>query len=184
MICMVKTLIQRGGFGLVALLVLTGSLSAHPFHTTTAEMEFNSVTRRFEVALKIPASDFEHMVRMGLNDDEKSQASTQAASKLAIEEMAKSAGRYIDKQFFVTVAGQACRFEWVGVEDDQQSKWMYFELILPSEQSFSGELQLTNKVLCDRNSDQFNTVVFISNAGRVSLKTHQRAAVVSLPRLP
>lgn len=181
-----KTVLMN--FGRLCLLtswLLSGSVFAHPFHTTTAEMEFNSATKRFEVALKIPAGDFEHMVQLGMSVEKNLDATASAPQfpcKLGPDEIATNVARYIDKRFSVTVAGKPCRFEWVGAEDDQQSKWIYFELILPSEQTFDGELTLTNKVLCDRNNDQFNTVVFLSKAGRVSLKTQASQAVVALPR--
>ncbi len=94
--------------------------SAHPFHTTTAEMEFNSVTGRFEVALKIPAVDFEHMVRSGAGLEKSRDTAAIQASNIAAHEgqqhLAKHAARYIDKQFTVTVAGKPCRLEWVGTE--------------------------------------------------------------------
>lgn len=185
--CIRKILKRPEAICLAAFLLLTGLASAHPFHTTTAEMEFNSITGRFEVALKIPASDFEHMVRWGMEIDKSKTASehlSKSSSKNTSAEATRFAGRYIDAQFSITSAGVPCRFEWVGVEDDQQCKWIYFELVLPPEHASSGELTLTNKVLCDRNNDQFNTVVLLSKAGRVSLKTHERSAAISLPRLP
>ena len=149
-------------------------------------MEFNSATGRFEVALKIPASDFEHMVRLGMSIEKNLDASApdqKPLGKMGSDATAKLAARYIDKRFTVTVAGEPCRFEWVGAEDDQQNKWIYFELVVPSELTPDSELTLTNRVLCDRNNDQFNTVVFLSKSGRVSLKTHESDAVVALPRL-
>ncbi len=69
------------------------------------------------------------------------------------------------------------------MEDEQTSKWLYFELILPEGSNTSAKLSLTNKVLCDSNLGQINTVVFLSKSARVSLKTHENQTVVDLPTL-
>lgn len=167
--------------------VLATSAHAHPFHTTTAEMEFNSTTGRFEVSLKIHATDIEAMLRSGdqlLNTKEKGQTkATSVEPKTTEQRQAQQLARYLERQFVVTVAGKPCQLEWIGSEDDQASKWLYFELVLPDDRPSSGEMTLTNKVLCDHNNNQINTVVFLSKTARVSLKTHEHAAVVNLPRI-
>ncbi len=115
---------------------------------------------RFEVALKIPAMDFEHMVQVGAQlarQQKTDKDNSEPHSKQSHEEMA---ALYLEKQFAVNVAGKDCQLEWVGAEDDQASKWIYFELVLPPDRAASGEMTLTNKVFCDRNSGQINTVVF------------------------
>lgn len=159
---------------------------AHPFHTTTAEMEFNAETGRLEVALKIAAVDFEQLVQGGTAMVSPNSGSLEVADstiRLGKEPVRERlAARYLEKQFMVTIEGKPCRFEWVGVEDEIANKWLYFEIILPNAKSTSGELTLTNKVLCDRNNNQINTVVFISKAKRVSLKTHEQSSSVTLPK--
>ena len=46
-------------FAICALCTLSMCVSAHPFHTCHAEMEFNSKTGRYEVSLRVLASDLE-----------------------------------------------------------------------------------------------------------------------------
>lgn len=172
---------------LAGLCLVTNSVFAHPFHTTTAEMEFNSNTGRFEVSLKIPATDFEHIVSGGATLM-KAKQSEIAGNNATLTQNVKVeneqlAATYIEHQFVVNVAGKPCHLEWIGSEDDRASKWLYFELVLPNDSKRSGELTLTNKVLCDRNSGQINTVVVIAKAARVSLKTHEQLTIVSLPRI-
>lgn len=174
------------GCFLGGLCLVSNSVSAHPFHTTTAEMEFNSNTGRFEVSLKIPATDFEHIVHGGAALMKAKHSETTGIAQVTHnikEDNEQLAATYLEKQFVVTVAGETCHLEWIGSEDDRASKWLYFELVLPSESKRSGELTLTNKVLCDRNSGQINTVVVITKAARVSLKTHEQLTIVSLPRI-
>ena len=162
---------------------------AHPFHTTTAELEFNAASGRYEVALKIPASDFEHMVHYGAKLQASRGASTELVvqlpaknlEKLDLKQAEKYAALYMAEHFTLAVAGKPCGFEWIGSENDQSATWIYFELILPRESKISGETILTNKVLCDLNKGQINTVVLLSKATRVSLKTYEQSSTVTLP---
>lgn len=150
-------------------------------------MEFNASTGRFEVSLKIPATDFEHVIHGGATLMKAKQSEIAGGAARETQNMNvendQLAAIYIENQFVVNVAGKPCHLEWIGSEDDRASKWLYFELVLPSDSKRSGELTLTNKVLCDRNSGQINTVVVITKAARVSLKTHEQLTIVSLPHI-
>lgn len=173
---------------------------AHPFHTSTAEMEYNPASGRFEVSLKVAASDFQQIVNDGAALLESALHSTswhqdaessgihprinvagEIASKPSKAITEKRATAYLTESFKLTIGDQPCSLEWIGMEDEITNKWLYFEIVLPKTQSTSGEMTLTNKVLCNRNSNQINTVVFISKAARVSLKTHEQATSVTLP---
>ncbi len=172
------------GLYLLAGMLMANVCAAHPFHTTTAEMEFNASTKRFEVSLKVPAADYEHMVRAGAMLKEKvlvkeADLNDGTTAKSARDSTEKSVARYIENCFTVTVAGKPCRFEWVGMEDEQLNKWFYFELV-PAEEQL-GSVSLVNKICFDANVGQINTVVFIANAKRVSVKTHEQISSVPLP---
>lgn len=164
---------------------LSGNVWAHPFHTSTAEMEYNAGTGRFEVALKIAASDFEQLVIGGtalIAQDQRSQETPTTAERLTKEQQReKLAARYLEKQFTVSNNGKACTFQWVGTEDEIANKWLYFEIVVPIADDENGEWILTNKVLCDHYNNQINTVVLIAKAKRVSLKTHEQSVSVALP---
>src|SRR5687767_2105837 len=54
-----KLTFVRYALGCAFACLCTSSLTAHPFHTTTAEMEFNAKTGRLEVSLRVLASDLE-----------------------------------------------------------------------------------------------------------------------------
>ncbi len=47
---------------LLACCALSVSAQAHPFHTTTGEIEFNAKTGRFEIALRILTADLERAI--------------------------------------------------------------------------------------------------------------------------
>ncbi len=157
---------------------------AHPFHTSTAEMEFNAQTGRFEIALKIHASDYEFMLHKGseLSGVEAENQTSKSLKLTKKELLERHAVAYLERNFVVTVAGEACQLEWAGTEDESGSIWLYFELC-PKNRGARGDLLLSNKLLCDHNKDQINTVVFLSKAGRVSFKTHVQSTTVTLPPL-
>ncbi len=67
MLCLISSYRRLGllGFvGWIALAVLHGSSMAHPFHISSAEMEFNPTTGRVEVSLRLHSMDLEQAIRV------------------------------------------------------------------------------------------------------------------------
>lgn len=107
--------------------------SAHPFHISTAEMEFNSKTGKFEVALKLHANDLERALslqagrRINLDlwtEDSSSEdrgsegkdSEDKDARELRLKQLTTATEAYLTKHFFLTKPGSAQS------DSDQQSE--------------------------------------------------------------
>lgn len=151
------TLITLGG---------TGLAGAHPFHISTAEVEFDAQTDRLQVSLKLQAIDLE-------------QALARLTGKRIVIEQAEAAERItelLDRSFYLTteasVATQAresqrSKVQWVGHELEGAWLWLYFELELPPQRE---GLRLFNTILFETNDSQINTVSVRHGNQRATLK--------------
>ena len=175
--------------GLVLLWAL-GSAWAHPFHISSAEVEYDPKTDRLQVSLKIQALDIE-----------------QALSKLARQRIKLEQADadewlvdYLSGHFYLTpqgapaeqvggnlessmeeplasLPGSRSRVHWLGRELKGAWLWLYFELEIPQPDAPRSEpdrarqeLQLFNTVLCETNSRQINTVSVRHAGQRTTLK--------------
>ena len=103
----------------VALLVITTSADAHPFHASTTEIEWNAETQRFEVAMRLRIADLEDAIsariksRFRLESDSKRDKHLQA---------------YLQETCSITFEQhRACRLHWMGCELELHDVWVYFE---------------------------------------------------------
>lgn len=174
---------------------------AHSFHISSAEMEFNDQSGKFEVALKLNAVDFAQLLAVLHNRNSSLTESQHASQSHDIpsensQEISEDDQRvlvdYIAEHFFLS-RGELSNREpishrpepskksaviWVGAEVEPTAVWCYFELKLPAG---DGQLSLTNTVLMNLNKGQTNTAVLISKAGRASFKTTESNFQVALP---
>lgn len=136
---------------LIAGLALATAAAAHPIHTSFAEADYNRVTQRLEVALRVFADDFETAL------------SLRAGKKISLEktpaaELDALMQACLAEQFLVRPAdGAPAGFTWVGRElkDAQNELWLYFEFPLPGGAEGS---RFRHRVLCELFSDQLNSV--------------------------
>lgn len=153
-------------------LVCIGFVHAHPFHISTAEMEFNSKSKKFEVSLKLHFTDLAdalqkmHGKRVDLEKDD--------CTDLLVE--------YLDSRFYLmpesvakqidageTVADEVARSKVIMVGREVKSNWLwiYFEV-----QPAVGDqpLAIVNTVLLDQVDGQINTVSIRHEAQRHAMK--------------
>ncbi len=149
------------------ILSLTTSLWAHPFHISTAEIEYHAPTQRLQVSLKVQAGDIERGVARMLSKR------FQIEQADAVEHLS----RYVATAFYVSTAAeeptieQMSKLHWVGSELKGAWLWCYFELELPASDQ---PLQLVDKLLCEINDSQINTVSVRFGQQRASLKLTQQ----------
>ena len=163
--------------GLWLLVGLNAHALAHPFHISTAEMEFNRTTQRFEVSLKVHAIDIEQaltrLAQRKVNLDKDSQA-----ERLLTE--------YLTQHFYFEPIGITPRqptasadappekrstIHYVGRELETTWLWIYFEVELPPTTTFAnGQLKLVNSVLLDVTEGQINTVAVRQGAKKHALR--------------
>jgi hypothetical protein len=170
--------------------------TAHPFHISTAEVEYDTASQRLQVSLKMQAVDLEQAL------------ARQVGRRVNVEhaDTREHIIHFLDRAFYVSsqplssqplssqpgdVAPEPAdnrpnlnrpklnqpvsngsvekqsRAHWVGQELKGAWLWIYFELELPST---SEPLWLVNSVLFDVNEQQINTVSVRHGTQRTTLK--------------
>jgi hypothetical protein len=177
--------------GLCALLTSFPLLAAaHPFHISTAEVEFDPQTNRMQVSLKLHALDLEQAL------------SKRAKQPIRIENknFAKLLTGYLDRHFYIEnrrtpeahgtdIGNQPpgsktdafrSRAKVIGHELEATWLWIYFELELPGSSSDLPDLSLTNTVLLDTVEGQINTLILRNAMRRTALKMTEKHPSISL----
>ncbi len=112
-------MIVRACLALTFALLLNSVASAHPFHSSTTEIEWNKATGRFEVAMRLRIADTE---------DALSAAAGRRVSLESDDEAVRLLQEYLKQHFSVTrTSGQQCLLHWVGMELELHDAWVYFE---------------------------------------------------------
>ena len=134
--------------------------ATHPFHVSIAEVEYNSKSKKLEIALKVWPNDLEKAVeiqnkrRVNIEKDPK-------ADELIL--------KYLESAFQVTdIKKKPGKLNWVGKEIGIKEAWLYFEVSL--ENGVDGAV-FENKICFEVLDDQVNTVLFRKDKKRLSLKT-------------
>ncbi len=145
------------------------SVSAHPFHVSLAEAEFNAESGALEVALRVHPADLERALRnqeMRPVDLERSKG----VDRMIV--------RYLQSHFQVRYqADERLAVTWVGKEISVKEAWLYFEM--PLGQS-AGTLQITQAFFFEQLEDQVNTINFKQGKRIESLSFTRDAATKTL----
>ncbi|MEQ9407256.1 MAG: hypothetical protein RIK87_05995 [Fuerstiella sp.] len=105
--------------GGIAFLVTGPMLWAHPDHFAVTEIEWNPVSERFEVAMKLRLPDLEDA--LSLQQGARINIVSHPQSKTLIR-------TYLQQHVAVTFEGDdECVLHWVGMELDLHDVWIYFE---------------------------------------------------------
>jgi len=165
---------------------LSISKANHPFHVSTAEVEFNAKTKRLEVGLKCQTTDLERALRL------------MAGNKIDIEsdpQVDDLVRRYVTENFYLAVIPSLAKAEspksdsnkvptsdavpdlpdapkepikFIGKEFETKWIWIYFELQPPAGDE---TLVLVNRVLFEVNTGQINTCLIRQDGKRHALKS-------------
>ena len=184
----------------LALLWCLAPACAHPFHISSAEVEFNPTTDRLQVSLKVQAIDFEQALSQMVGQPsklEQADADELIVAYLArhfylaplpsstepVESTAESPAENTPQEdhpkgpLTPNSSSQdsplsSSRVHWVGRELKGAWLWLYFELELaPAHDKLASEnLRLVNTVLCECNTGQINTVSVRHAGQRATLK--------------
>jgi hypothetical protein len=133
--------------------------SAHKFHTSFAEADYDAETRSLQITLRTFPDDLETAVRRRggkrVSPDDKKAFGAQVFA-------------YLQETFRLkTAKGEAAKLSWVGMEAGTDSAWLYFEAALP--EGVEGA-QLSQQFLCDLYDDQINLVNIKSTGKKVELR--------------
>ncbi len=163
-------------FGFVfamAVLSINNVDAAHPFHVSNAEIEYNSKTKSFEIALCMWAEDIEAHFRAATNkpfDLDKIKNRDQLLAD------------YIDERFTIADANRKVgRLNWVGHELEKRKVWVYFEIKIDSPHNYTIE----NRVLLDQHPQQVNLMqVRIGKSRNSFVATQAKAVFLQTKQLP
>lgn len=150
----------------------------HPFHISTAEVEYNPTTKRLEVGLKCQSMDLERAL------------GRLAGKKIDIEKDAavdELVTRYLTDRFYLAVAPTSSKdksestditqevpeplkepIKLVGKEFETTWVWIYFESPVPAGDE---PFVLVNRVLFEVNTGQINTSLIRYEGKRDALKS-------------
>jgi hypothetical protein len=121
--------------------------SAHKFHTSFTEAEYNAKEASLQITLRTFPDDLELILSKrsgkGVRLDRKQEAEPLLAA-------------YLQETFQLKNAkGETLKLSWVGIDAGVDSAWLYFEAHMP--EGFAGA-QLRNQFLFDLYDDQINLV--------------------------
>jgi hypothetical protein len=121
--------------------------SAHKFHTSFAEAEYNAREQSLEITLRTFPDDLESILSKR-NGKRVSLDRKQEAEPLLVA--------YLQETFELKNAkGEPLKLAWVGMDAGADSAWLYFEAKMP--EGFTGA-RLRNSFLFDLYEDQVNLV--------------------------
>jgi hypothetical protein len=186
-----RQLMMVCGLSLALCLGSTASVVAHQFHTSAAELDWNAENGRWEVALRILASDLELALKLqaGKKLDLESPEGIELIQEYVVgrfqilpqSAVEKLASQTAEADSRLSKREEAAQMNWVGHECEGGWMWLYFELQPPkSEQS----LALVSQLLTEINEDQIN-IVSIRSASkkRVTQQTNRKQAWLDLVKL-
>lgn len=119
----------------------------HEFHTSLAEMHYNTQSKSLEVSLRVFSDDLENALGKANNRTVRVDATD--GTDLLIKQ-------YLAKNFSVIDSKNNRKpLTWVGKEIAVDVTWLYFEI--PLTEDLTG-LKIQNSVLCEVFEDQVNIV--------------------------
>jgi len=129
------------------LLAPTPSASAHRYHTSLAEADYNRQEQSLQVSLRTFADDLETIL------------SRRAGKRISLDRKKEAEPlllAYLQDVFQLKgSAGESLKLSWIGMEAKVDSVWLYFETKLPDG---TKGLQLSNRFLQDLFEDQLNVI--------------------------
>lgn len=137
-------LVPRTVFSVILVLAFVSIASAHPFHSSVAEMEWNEEATCFEVTVQMAPHDLEQTLRK------------LTGKKLMLEEKdsKEAVFDYVKSEFRLVVDGTPATIKPVGFEVNPRHAIVYFEVSLPKGRS---SMQVENKLLLNIHH-QVNTL--------------------------
>lgn len=163
---------------LAALILTIGTCQAHPNHIGVTEVEWNAKTGRFEVAMKLRATDLEDAISVITKERWRLENAKDLEQQLQ---------NYLKEHFSITFQNhKTCRLHWVGSELLLHDVWIYFEAeSLPgkSEEGARAEVNTFDELLATANhqADDRQPVV-IRNTTLMEIQPEQTHVVAMLKK--
>ncbi len=134
--------------------------ASHPFHVSSAEVNWNAKSGNFEVALYVWPADLEKAI---------ARQQMKSIDLDKVERLDELMKEYVTSRFSIRFTSEAksdplrkaeagedsIDIRWVGHEMDLQKAWLYFEI--PGDQH-PGQWKIENRVFFELNEDQVNHI--------------------------
>lgn len=145
--------------------------ATHDIHISRTEIDYNTDTRRFEIALHIFIDDLE----LALED--RGWTDLFICTDRETKDSDIYIKNYLDEKLMIGEAKDTIKFEWIGkeVSEDLQAVWCYIE---SEEVDIIESLNLSNGIFMDMYPDQKNITTltfgdlkkhFLFDAGKFSV---------------
>ncbi len=145
------------------------ALPAHDFHTSIAEMIFNSSSGSYEVSLRVFTDDF--ILGLQREFDLKDFDLKESKSNSLIS-------KYI-KKHFALVSGEKVKFgKYLGMESETDVTWLYIEFT--DCMDLSG-YSVFNEILMDQFSDQTNILNIKKGENKKTILFEQKSKSHKFP---
>ena len=137
------------GLSSAFLCLSTPILAMHPYHVSFAEVEWNSKTGNFEVALCVWPGDLEKAISAmkgrSVDLDHEDE-----------DDLDKSCCGYVANRFrIVGEGGKPAPIRWVGAQIGLKQAWLYFEV---AGDKRPGSWTIENRVFFELNDGQLNQI--------------------------
>ena len=181
-------------FLLIAFAVLSSATQswAHPFHTSSAELEYSISSNRFEVSVRLLASDLEEALTRLSAKPGQAGNSTERVDLEKTPDIDSMIVRYLESSFYVVAKSEAktpspptrSKIQLAGKELDKTWIWIYFELTPPRAKAAEdvSVWEFTNRLFLELNEDQINTCQLLQRGSRQTLRTDAKQPSITLPK--
>lgn len=133
-----------------ALCLLSFAATAHAYHASIMDVQYNPKKQQLEVALKVFTDDFEKALSAG-------QPNLVTFDKLSPTQVSSLTTALLQRSMvFGTKPGENLPLRFVGIEKDKDAHWIYFSVKMPPKAAST--IYLRHRLLLDTFQDQMNIV--------------------------
>lgn len=137
--------------------------TAHPYHTSLAEVHYNPKTQTLEIALKVFADDMEQTL------SESAKKPVTISQDPTVQALLAA---YLKKKVAVELPGKMLApLKYLGSEPENDMHWLYFEI--PLKPASLKNFTLLNEVLLEAFPDQVNIMNLQVNGQKKTLLFRQ-----------
>ena len=159
------------------------AMASHPFHVSSAEVEYNQNRETFEVAICLWPEDLAKAVSQMEQKPIDIDAISETERDKLFKKYVSQKFRFINSSTAEDEEQQPATIRWVGSELNLKQGWLYFEV---DAKSAGTEWTIENKMFFEVNEDQLNQVQIRHRKALMSqtLSTNQPAVEWSAKLTP
>lgn len=133
----------------------------HPFYLSVTEISHNASSKSLEISCKMFADDLEAIIE---KNNKITLDITTGKDKPSFDKLIPE---YISNHLKLSVDGKPVRMNYVGFENDNESAYVYFEVMSVAS---AKKIEVNNTILHDFTPQQINILHITVNGSRKSAK--------------